>query len=89
LETLTGGGDTKQKTEIEVTLNDGDNPCETTEKPNTSTSQNLEVKETTKANPVQIRLSGHSKEATNEEILNMFNQNKAPEIDRRSNYTIV
>jgi len=88
-DTFTGGGDTEQKTEIETTLNEGDNPRETTEKPKTTTSQNPEVKEITKANPVQKLLSGHSTEATNEEILQMFNQNKAPEIDRRGNYTIL
>jgi hypothetical protein len=88
-ETLTGGCDTKQKTEIEATLNAGDNPRETTEKPKTTTSQNPEVKKTTNANPVQILLSGHSKEATSEEILQMFNRNKAPGIDRRGNCTIL
>jgi len=88
-ETLFGGDDTKQKTEIEATLNKEDNRLETTEKSKTTTSQNPEVEKTTKANPVQIQLSGHSKEATNEDILQMFNQNKAPEIDRRGNYTIL
>ena len=89
-ETLTGGDDTKQKTEIEATLNkQEDNRLKTTEKSKTTTSQNPEVEKTTKANPVQILLSGHSKEATNEDILQMFNQNEAPEIDRRGNYTIL
>jgi hypothetical protein len=38
---------------------------------------------------VQILLSGHSNEAPDEEILQMFHHNKAPEIDRRGNYTIL
>ena len=88
-ETLSGGDDTKQKTEIEATLNEGDNRRETTEKSKKTISQNPDVEKTTKTNPVQILLSGHSKEGTNEDILQMFNQNKAPEINRRGNYTIL
>ena len=70
-------------------MNKGDNQRETTKNSKTTTSQNPEVENTTKANPVQILLSGHSKEATNKDILQIFNLNTAPEIDRRSNYTIL
>ena len=54
-----------------------------------TTSQNSGIQETIKSNLVQILLSGHSNEATNTEILQMFHHNKAPEIDRRGPYTII
>jgi hypothetical protein len=85
-DTFIGGGDTKQKTQKETTTNEAGNPTENLKK---TTSQNLGIQETTKSNLVQILLSGHSNEATNKEILQMFHHNKAPEIDRRGPYTIL
>ena len=72
-----GGGDTKQKTRRETSTNEAGDPRKTTEKLKETTSQNPGIKETTKSNPVQILLSGHSNEATDKEILQMFHHNKA------------
>ena len=80
-DTSIGGEDTKQKTQRETTTSEADDPREITEKLKKTTSQNPGIKETTKSNLVQILLSGHSNEATDEEILQMFHHNKAPEID--------
>jgi len=65
-DTFIGGGDTKQKTQREMTTNEAGDPRETTEKLKKTTSQNPGIKETTKSNPAQILLSGHSNEATEE-----------------------
>jgi hypothetical protein len=88
-DTFMGGEDTKQKTQRETTTSEAGDPREITEKLKKTTSQNPGIKETTKSNLVQILLSGHSNEAPDEEILQMFHPNKAPEIDRRGNYTIL
>jgi hypothetical protein len=43
----------------------------------------------TKANSVQILLSGHNKETISKDIFKMFNPHKAPEIDQQGDYTIL
>ena len=88
-DTSFGGGYTKQKSQKETTTNEAGDPREMIDNHKKTPSQNPGIQESIESNLVQMLLSGHSNEATNNEILQMFHHNEAPEIDRRGPYTII